>query len=74
VPDPWLQPGDGQLRHDLQLLSDAGIVHAPLTTWPVSWAEISRDLSGINTGKLPLHIAAAYERARQAAKRRDSYG
>ena len=65
--DPWLQPGDGQLRHDLQLLSDAGIVHAPLTTWPVSWAEISRDLSGINTGKLPLYVEAAFERARHAA-------
>ena len=45
IADPWLGPGDTSLRHDLNLLSDAGIVSAPLSTWPVSWPEISRDVS-----------------------------
>lgn len=42
---PWLDPGDTQLRHDIQLLGDAGIVHAPLTTWPLPWADVARDLA-----------------------------
>jgi hypothetical protein len=46
--DPWIAPGDARLRHDLQLLSDAGIVHAPLTAWPVPWAEVVRDVQSVS--------------------------
>ena len=37
---PWLDPGDIQLRHELQLLSDEGIINTPLTTWPLSTKDI----------------------------------
>ncbi|MDH4261142.1 MAG: capsule assembly Wzi family protein, partial [Gammaproteobacteria bacterium] len=73
--DPWLAPGDGQLRHDLQLLSDVGIVHAPLTTWPVSWAEVARDVrSAGDDPARPLHIAAALARVRAAAREATDVG
>lgn len=65
--DPWLAPGDGTLRHDLELLSDAGIVHAPLTAWPVSWPEIARDVRDVPAGSRPMHVEAALERVRRAA-------
>lgn len=66
--DPWIAPGDARLRHDLQLLSDAGIVRAPLTAWPVSWAEVARDVraSAGNAG-YPAHVTAALARVRSAA-------
>jgi hypothetical protein len=57
------------LRHDLQLLASAGIVHAPLTAWPVSWAEVARDVrSAGDDPARPLHIAAALARVRTAAR------
>lgn len=66
--DPWVAPGDARLRHDLQLLSDAGIVRAPLTTWPVSWAEVARDIeSATDDSERPAHLAAALARVRTAA-------
>ncbi len=66
--DPWLEPGDAVLRHDLQLLSDAGIVRAPLTTWPVSWPEIARDIGQATSVQArPLHLEAALARVRHAA-------
>ena len=66
--DPWIAPGDGRLRHDLQLLSDEGIVHAPLTTWPVSWAEVARDVRAAGDDQVrPAHIAVALARVRAAA-------
>jgi hypothetical protein len=65
--EPWQAPGDGRLRHDLELLSDAGLVHAPLTAWPVSWPEIARDVGGLNATELPLHLQAALARVRAAA-------
>ncbi|HWN06369.1 MAG TPA: hypothetical protein VNO53_04315, partial [Steroidobacteraceae bacterium] len=42
--DPWIEPGDTGLRHDLSLLADAGIIAVPLTAWPVSWQEVARDV------------------------------
>jgi len=67
--DPWLAPGDARLRHDLQLLSDTGIVRAPLSAWPVSWAEVARDVrSAGDDAQLPAHVAAALARVRAAAR------
>lgn len=65
--EPWQAAGDGRLRHDLELLSDAGIVHAPLTAWPVSWPEIARDVGSVNAAAQPLHLQAALARVRAAA-------
>jgi hypothetical protein len=66
--DPWAPPGDARLRHDLQLLADAGIVHAPLSTWPVSWSEVARDLEGAGRDQArPAHLEAVLARVRLAA-------
>jgi hypothetical protein len=67
--DPWVAPGDARLRHDLQLLADAGVVKAPLTSWPVSWGEVMRDVSAIGLGDgLKPHIALALERVRAVSR------
>ena len=39
--EPWAAPGDMCLRHDLQLLNDEDVTNLPLTTWPLSWRDIS---------------------------------
>ena len=44
--DPWLAPGDAGLRSDIQLLADAGIIRGPVTTWPMSWPDLARDVTG----------------------------
>ena len=66
--DPWIAPGDASLRHDLALLADAGIVRAPLTAWPVSWAEVARDVSGVRPPPdQPAWLSAALARVQGAA-------
>jgi hypothetical protein len=66
--DPWITPGDARLRHDLELLADAGIVRAPLTAWPVSWAEVARDVGGkAPVAGEPAWLAAALARVQAAA-------
>ena len=42
--NPWLDAGDMRLRHNLQILSDAGFLKAPLTTWPLSAEDIRSQL------------------------------
>ena len=45
VADPWAPPGDLILRHDVQMLADAGIIRSPVTTWPLTWATLDADVS-----------------------------
>jgi hypothetical protein len=71
--DPWAPPGDLALRSDLQLLADEGIVRAPLTSWPLSWADLARDLDAISTTELrtpSLSDALARLRAEQRRQTR----
>lgn len=42
---PFLDVGDVGVRHDLQLLADSGIIRSPVTTWPLSWPDIAREVS-----------------------------
>jgi hypothetical protein len=42
--DPWLAPGDLAIRSDIELLADAGVLRGPVTTWPMSWPDIARDV------------------------------
>jgi hypothetical protein len=66
--DPWIGAGDATMRHDLELLADAGIVRAPLTAWPVSWAEVARDVGqAAPDPRRPPWVAAALARVRAAA-------
>jgi len=70
--DPWAKPGDLALRHDIQLLADAGIIRSPVNTWPIPWATIAADLA--ENGDWPYfrdgnkanpHLLAARARVQQ---------
>ncbi len=41
---PWVEPDDIALRNDIQLLADAGIITAPVTTYPLMWNAIKDDI------------------------------
>ncbi len=50
-----LVPGDLLLRHDIQLLADSGIINAPITGWPIFFADFRIDASltdGLDPGSL----------------------
>lgn len=65
---PWLQPGDLALRHDLTLLADAGVLAAPITTWPVSWPDVLRGVATEPARALAPAEEAALQRVRSAAR------
>jgi hypothetical protein len=63
--EPWLAPGDVWLRSDLQRLSDAGVITSPITTWPLSWADIAHDINQFKDfGALSDADAASLTRVR----------
>jgi len=58
--DPWAAPGDVALRHDISVLADRGILRGPITSWPLSWPDIARDVLG-------RQLDASTDRATRAA-------
>src|ERR1700741_223764 len=66
--DPWLAPGDEALRSDIQLLADAGILHGPVTSWPLSWPDIARDALAADARGLDEATADALLRVRRLGR------
>ncbi len=67
---PWLPPGDARVRHDVQLLADAGVIRAPVTTWPMSWPDIARDVLGTDVREIRSSaVLDALRRLRRDAQR-----
>lgn len=72
--DPWLQPGNAPVRADLELLADAGILRGPVTTWPMSWPDIERDVLGADEHGLDEATANALLRVQRLARDASSPG
>jgi len=73
--DPWIAPGDVRLRHDIELLADAGIIRAPVSAWPMSWAEVARDVGGARLdAQAPDWLRAALTRVQTEARRASRTG
>lgn len=72
--DPWLAPGDEGLRSDIERLADAGVLRGPVTTWPLSWPDIARDVQGTDVGNLDSATADALLRVQRLARAASSLG
>jgi hypothetical protein len=66
--DPWLAPGNEGLRHDILLLADAGVLRGPVTTWPISWPDVARDVLAANGSDLPAAIQPSLLRVQRLAR------
>ena len=62
---PALAPGDMQLRHDLQLLNDTGIIDIPLTAWPLSAGDIHTALRDAKNPTPASATGVVFDRVRQ---------
>ena len=67
---PWLTPGDPWLKADVQLLSDAGVITSPISSWPLSWGDIAQDLNAFEAeNELSVAEETALQRMRNRARR-----
>ncbi|NNL55460.1 MAG: hypothetical protein HKP32_09925 [Woeseia sp.] len=62
--EPLAAPGDLRLRHDLQLLSDSGVIDVPLAAWPLALGDIHASLEEADTGAPGTETQAALGRVR----------
>ncbi|MFK8030831.1 MAG: capsule assembly Wzi family protein [Gammaproteobacteria bacterium] len=60
---PYAETGDIELRHDLEYLADRGLISIPITTWPMSWADIAAAVDSVNKSSIKRSNArAVYDR------------
>ncbi|WP_173920582.1 hypothetical protein [Pseudidiomarina piscicola] len=57
---PWLDAEELHVRHSLQVLADAGLLSAPVTTFPVMWRPLLADLSALDPQQLSDLQQVAY--------------
>lgn len=62
---PWAAVGDMQLRNDVEILARYGIISGPVNTWPISWKQITRNLSRTSEMKLPPYVRLAAMRVKE---------
>ena len=62
---PVAGPGDLRLRHDLELLNDAGVINIPLTAWPVALGDVHAAFSDANHKDFSPEQLAAMRRVRE---------
>ncbi len=73
--NPLIPAGDVTLRHDIQLLADAGIIRGPVTSWPLAWGPILADINRDDSDRqLTYALSAALTRVRQRAARETRVG
>ncbi|MDN7136799.1 hypothetical protein J6J34_01025 [Pseudidiomarina sp. 1ASP75-14] len=57
---PWLDAEELHVRHSLQVLADAGLLRAPVTTFPVLWRPLLADLEALDPAVLTELQQVAY--------------
>ncbi|RUO30346.1 capsule assembly Wzi family protein [Aliidiomarina soli] len=63
---PWIDADDVYLRASIQQLADAGFLRGHVTTYPLMWSGIARDMSEIDVSWLTADQTLAYYRIRSA--------
>jgi hypothetical protein len=67
---PWAEVGDAQLRSDIEILANAGVIDDVTTQWPIPWAGIiSRMQEEDVLANQPIFVREAARRVREKAGR-----
>lgn len=72
--NPWLPPGDERVRDDILRLADAGILRGPVTTWPLSWPDVARDVQAASAAGLDAATSDALFRIQRLSREASAHG
>lgn len=59
---PWIEPGDVQVREDVERLKAARIINGPTNAWPLPWAVMTDLATAAEDVQLPPDLRAAAKR------------
>ncbi len=71
--EPWIAPGNTQVRHDVQLLVDSGVIDLPMSAWPIAASDLANALGRIpespSPSSAPMAATAAEGRGEGSGKK-----
>lgn len=70
--EPWVKPDDYGLRADIQRLADAGVILAPVTTYPLMWKSFISDVQSMPLEQLSPSLQDALLRVKHRYKSENS--
>ena len=59
--EPWIDTSNIYLRSSIQQLADAGHIKTPVTTFPLMWLDIGRDLKHVDYSSLNSSEKQAFD-------------
>ncbi len=62
---PWATPDDLLAKHDLQMLTDSGLLNIPINTWPIAWGDVAYNLKVENVKDLSPETLLSLQRIKQ---------
>lgn len=66
---PWIDTGNQQTRHHLQNLVDSGVLHTPVTAWPLMWRHIKQELDQVEPAQLEASQLWSYQYLRHELRK-----
>lgn len=73
--DPFAEPGDLMLRHDLEFLADHRLISTPVTTWPMSWVDITIAINSVSLpDNAPISVRRVVKRVENAVANSTRWG
>jgi hypothetical protein len=64
----WVSTSELQLRSDIETLADIGAIRTPVTSYPLMWAGIIKDLDNTDIESVPFEYKALFWRVKKAGK------
>ncbi|WP_246128585.1 capsule assembly Wzi family protein [Pleionea sediminis] len=74
--EPFIKTDDMWLRADIETLANVGIIRSPITTWPLTWGPILKDLKNVKLNEVPERYRSVLLRVLREGRRstgRDSF-
>lgn len=71
---PWAEVGDSQLRSDVELLANAGVLNVITTQWPLPWGGVLAQLQNKDLGGEPDDVREAADRVLRAGQAQTAPG
>jgi len=66
--EPWINTSDLQLRSDIETLSDVGVIKVPITTYPLMWAGIIKNIDETDIQLVPSEYKEVFWRVKKQGK------
>ncbi|MGB0496639.1 MAG: capsule assembly Wzi family protein, partial [Kangiellaceae bacterium] len=69
IGQPWINSSDLMLRADIETLADIGVITVPITTYPLMWSGVIKNIDNTDISAIPSEYKSVFWRVKNASKK-----